>query len=65
MKRYIATTGALFALVAVAHVLRTAAEWSRLGTDPWFILEGPGLGVLAAAVAIWAWRLLRAPAAVL
>jgi hypothetical protein len=65
MKRYIATTGALFALLAGAHVLRTAAEWPRLGADPWFIVEGPGIGVLAAAVAIWAWRLLRVPAAVL
>lgn len=62
MKPYIVTTGALFTLLAVAHLLRTFAEWSRLGTDPWFILEGPGIGVLAAAVAIWAWRVLRLPA---
>ena len=65
MRRYIVTTGALFALLAAAHVLRTAAEWSRLGTDPWFLVEGPGIGVLAAAIAVWAWRLLRVPAALL
>ena len=65
MKPYIVTTGALFAFLAIAHLLRTIAEWSRLGTDPWFILEGPGIGVLAAAVAIWAWRVLRVPARVL
>ncbi len=58
MKPYLITTGSLFGLVAVAHLLRTIAEWSRLTTDPWFILEGPGLGVLAGAFAIWAWRLL-------
>ena len=58
MKPYLITTGTIFGLVAVAHVARTVAEWSRLTTDPWFILEGPGLGVLAGAVAIWAWRLL-------
>jgi hypothetical protein len=58
MKPYLITTGTIFGLVAVAHVARTIAEWSRLATDPWFILEGPGLGVLAGAVAIWAWRLL-------
>jgi len=59
MKPYLITTGTLFALVAVAHLLRTIAEWSRLTTDPGFILEGPGLGLLAAAVALWAGRLLH------
>ena len=49
MKAYLFTTGALFALLAVAHVLRTIAEWSRVAADPWFILEGPGIGLLAAA----------------
>ena len=58
MRPYLITTGSLFGLVAVAHLWRTIAEWSRLTADPWFILEGPGLGVLAAALAIWAWRLL-------
>ena len=61
MKSYVITTGSLFALVAVAHLLRTIAEWSRLTTDPGFIIEGPGLGVLAAAISFWALRLLRAP----
>ena len=58
MKPYLITTGTLFALVAVAHLWRTIAEWSRLTTDPGFILEGPGLGVLAGAIAFWAWRLI-------
>jgi hypothetical protein len=62
MKPYLITTGTLFTLLAVAHVLRTIAEWSRLASDPWFILEGPGLGVIGAAIAFWAWRLLRSPA---
>ena len=62
MKRYLFTTGTLFALVAVAHVLRTFAEWSRLTTEPWFILQGPGLGLGAAALGLWAWRLSRMPA---
>jgi hypothetical protein len=59
MKAYLFTTGALFALLALAHLGRTIAESSRLTTDPGFILEGPGLGIIAAAIAIWAWRLLR------
>jgi hypothetical protein len=59
MKAYLITTGTLFALVALAHVLRTIVEWPRMATDPWFILEGPGLGVAAAAICFWALRLLR------
>lgn len=59
MKAYLFTTGAIFALLAVAHVLRTIAEWSRVAADPWFILEGPGIGLLAAALCVWALRLLR------
>lgn len=57
MKAYLVATGSLFALICVAHVARTFAEWSRLGTDPWFVLEGPGLAVVAGALGVWAWRL--------
>jgi hypothetical protein len=63
MKPYLITTGILFALLAVAHLLRTIAEWSRLTTDPGFLVEGPGIGIMAAAIAVWAWRLLRLPRA--
>ena len=59
MKPYILTTGGIFGLLAVAHLLRTIAEWSRLSTDPWFMLEGPGIGLIATAITFWAWRLLR------
>jgi hypothetical protein len=34
-------------------------EWPRLATDPWFILQGPGIGVAAGALCFWALRLLR------
>ena len=59
MKAYLVVTGSIFALLAVAHLLRTVAEWPRLATDPWFIVEGPGLGVLGGALAFWAARLFR------
>ena len=59
MKGYLLTTATLFGLVALAHVLRTIVEAPRLATDPWFILEGPGLGVAAGILCAWAWRLLR------
>jgi hypothetical protein len=59
MNAYLITTGTLFALLALAHLLRTIVEWPRLATDPWFILQGPGIGLIAAALCFWAWRLLR------
>jgi len=62
MKSYIIATGTLFALIALAHIARTVVEWSRIGTDPWFALEGPGIGIVAGALCVWAVRLLRVPA---
>ena len=58
MKAYLITTGMLFALLTLAHLLRTLAEWPRLAADPWFVLQGPGIGVVAAALCFWAFRLL-------
>jgi hypothetical protein len=59
MKAYLITTGALFALLAGAHFVRTIAEWSRLTAEPSFIVEGPRIGVVAGALSFWSWRLLR------
>jgi hypothetical protein len=61
MKLYLIITGALFGLLALAHIVRTIAEWSRLTTQPGFIVEGPGIGLVAAVLCVWALRLLRAP----
>jgi hypothetical protein len=54
MKAYVITTGVIFALITAAHILRVFAEGPRLAKDPVFIL----LTLLAASLAIWAWRLL-------
>ena len=54
MAGYIRTTGVLFALIAVAHVLRMFAE-PRLARDPFYIL----LTLAAAALSVWAWGVLR------
>ena len=37
MRAYIMTTGAVFGLITLAHVLRIFAE-GHLATDPWFVL---------------------------
>jgi hypothetical protein len=58
MKSYIITTGVLFALIAIAHVLRIVAEWPRFATDPFYLL----LTIAAAMLSLWAWRILRVDA---
>ena len=55
MKTYVATTGTLFGLITLAHVLRMSAE-RHLATDPWYLL----LTAAAAALVGMGVRLLRA-----
>ena len=54
MKAYLLTTGAMFGLIAFAHLLRIIDE-PHLATDPWFLL----LTVTAAVLCFWAVYLLR------
>jgi hypothetical protein len=56
MKAYVVTTGAVFGLIVVAHVLRVVAEGLALARDPGFIL----LTIAAATLSVWAWRVLKA-----
>jgi hypothetical protein len=55
MKTYVMTTGAIFGLITLAHLLRVVEEGRHVATDPFFVL----LTVLAAALSVWAFRLLR------
>jgi hypothetical protein len=55
MKSYLITTGTVFSLITLAHILRVFAEGPRLAASPLFVL----LTLLAAALSVWAWRLLR------
>ena len=54
MKAYLITTGTVFGLIALAHIWRIFEEGSRLAKEPWFLL----LTLAAAALSVWAWRLL-------
>ncbi len=54
MKAYLITTGSLFGLIVLAHILRIIEEGPHLARDPWYIL----LTLAAGAVSLWAWRLL-------
>lgn len=58
MRAYLVTTGALFGLLALAHLWRIVAEWPNVTTDPWAVVEA-AIGVAAGALCFWAWRLLR------
>jgi hypothetical protein len=53
MRAYTITTGVIFALVTIAHLLRMASE-SRVLTEPVYIL----LTILTAALTGWAIYLL-------
>jgi hypothetical protein len=55
MKAYLVTTGALFGLLAIAHVVRMFNERPDLASSPWYIL----ITVATAVLSVWAWRLLR------
>jgi hypothetical protein len=61
MKVYLITTGSLFGLLALMHMWRIVAQWPRLLHDSGEIVEA-GIGVVALALCLWAWRLLRTPA---
>ena len=55
MKAYLITTGIIFALIVVAHILKAIAEGPGTAKDPFFII----LTLLAAGLCVWAGRLLR------
>ena len=54
MRLYIITTGAIFALITVAHVARMASE-SHVLKEPLFLL----LTVLSVALTVWSLVVLR------
>lgn len=54
MKAYLATTGSVFGLIVLAHLLRIFHEGSHVLTDPLWLT----LTLLAAALSFWGFRLL-------
>jgi len=55
MKAYVVTTGVLFGLLVVVHLWRVIEEGPGPARDPWFL----GITVIAGALCLWAWRVLR------
>ncbi len=62
MRVYLLATGTLFGLVALAHLWRTVNELRHLSSDPSFVVGVAAIGIVAAAMSIWAFRLVRSPA---
>jgi hypothetical protein len=56
MRAYVITTGIVFCLILFAHIARVIAEGPGLLKDPFFILAS----LVAMALTLWAWRVLRA-----
>jgi hypothetical protein len=54
MKAYVMTTGVIFALITIAHIMRIVAE-PRAATEPFFIF----LTVLSAGLSAWGFFVLR------
>jgi hypothetical protein len=55
MKAYLITTGVVFGLLTLMHVVRVIAEGPRLATEPVFVIFTGA----AAALCFWAFYLLR------
>jgi hypothetical protein len=59
VKTYLITTGRLFGMIAVMRLLRSIEERPLLATHPRYFLGSSALAVVAAAVSVRAWRVLR------
>jgi hypothetical protein len=57
MKAYLLTSGAVFGLLVVAHIVRVIIEGPGVIREPVFTIAT----ILAAALCLWAFRLLRLP----
>jgi len=55
MKAYVMTSGAVFGLITLAHLVRMIVEGMHLATEPIFVL----LTIAAGSLCVWAWRVLR------
>ncbi len=55
MRVYTITTGAVFGLLALLHLWRAIEEGPHLAKDPFFV----AITVVAGALAVWAFRLVR------
>ncbi len=58
MKAYLTTTGMVFGIIALLHLLKAVNDWPTVTTEPWGYVGMSALGVVAAGLSAWAWGLL-------
>jgi hypothetical protein len=54
VKAYLAITAVAFSLLTLVHVWRIIEEGTQIVSNPWWML----ITLAAAALSVWAWRLL-------
>jgi len=59
LKAYLITTGILFALFSLGHVLELAAHWHSPRQSHGFIVGMAAIIVVSGALSAWAFTLLR------
>jgi hypothetical protein len=59
MKSYLITTGSIFGLIAFMHLLKAIGDRERMATNPVEFCSMAALGIFAAGLSVWAWRLFR------
>jgi hypothetical protein len=55
MRAYVITSGTIFGLLVLTHLLRILEEGPHLASDPWYVL----ITLAAASLCVWAFWLLR------
>ena len=55
MRTYIVTTGVLFGVITIAHILRMISEKPHLAEEFWYL----SLTAVSAALCLWAFLLLK------
>ena len=55
MKAYVITSGAIFALLVLAHIVRVVVEGPHVLSDVFFV----SATLIAGGLAAWAWRVTR------
>jgi hypothetical protein len=57
VRAYLATSGIIFGIIAIAHVARAIDERQMLSTNPGQYFALAALGALSGVLSFWAWRL--------
>jgi hypothetical protein len=63
MRAYLLTTGTIFGLFSVWHIVELVTRWRSPASDPWFVGGVTLIAVASGALTMWAFRLWKASGA--